>query len=162
MDYAGLDVQYNAGLYLAEALHPDYAPSEALEVKVKAGQLGRKTGKGFLDWSQGKPCINTTKATDKVDPVDMMAVQINEATKLIEIGVCTAEDIGHGYYSWLWCGPGTCHGLCKRVGPFSACKASKKHSRSVQQRNLSAKFDDPTRNLQMIDTVLGCLSIKIR
>jgi enoyl-CoA hydratase/3-hydroxyacyl-CoA dehydrogenase len=96
MDYAGLDVQYNAALYLSKALHPDYAPSEALEKRVKAGQLGRKTGQGFLEWSQGKPCVKSAKATDRVDPVDMMAVQINEATKLIETGVCTAEDIDTG------------------------------------------------------------------
>jgi enoyl-CoA hydratase/3-hydroxyacyl-CoA dehydrogenase len=131
MDYAGLDVQYNAGQYLAEVLHPDYAPSKGLEKKVKAGQLGRKTGKGFLDWSQGKPCIDSTKATDKVDPMDLMAVQINEATKLLEIGVCTAEDVDMGII----------HGLGPAQEPVMAvAKGLEPHRLAQRLENIANRF----------------------
>ena len=61
--------------------------------KVKAGEYGKKTGHGFYDWSKGRPDIDIGKATQKVDPKDILAVQINEATKLIEWGVATTEDI---------------------------------------------------------------------
>ncbi|MBW1947719.1 MAG: 3-hydroxyacyl-CoA dehydrogenase family protein [Deltaproteobacteria bacterium] len=93
MDLAGLDVHLNASKYLAKALHPDYGPSRVLEEKVKAGELGRKTGKGFYDYAEGKPKIDLSQAAQKTDPMDLMAVIINEGTKLIEEGLCAAEDI---------------------------------------------------------------------
>jgi len=93
MDYIGIDTAYRASGYFAESVHPDFAPGRALEERMSAVELGRKTGKGFFDWSEGRPKIDLSKATDRIDPVDFTAVQINEATKLIEMGVCSAEDI---------------------------------------------------------------------
>ena len=93
MDYTGLDVSYHGRHYYAKTIHPDFAPGRTIEAKFKAGHLGKKTGKGFYDWSKGRPEIDMSKATDKVDPMDLRAVQINEATKLIEMGVCSAEDV---------------------------------------------------------------------
>lgn len=92
-DFTGLDISYDARNYFARAISPDLAPFKLMEDKVKAGEYGKKTGRGFYDWSKGRPEIDTSKATDKVDPKDILAVQINEATKLIEWGVATAEDI---------------------------------------------------------------------
>jgi 3-hydroxybutyryl-CoA dehydrogenase len=51
-DLIGLDVR----LAIAEHLHktlgaPQYAPPRILRDKVKAGELGKKTGKGFYTWS---------------------------------------------------------------------------------------------------------------
>jgi enoyl-CoA hydratase/3-hydroxyacyl-CoA dehydrogenase len=93
LDYAGVDVHRHVLLYYAENLHPDYKPYRTLEEMVKAGKIGRKAGKGFYNWSRGRPEIDPMEATDKVDPMDITAVQINEATKLIEMGVCSTEDI---------------------------------------------------------------------
>lgn len=93
LDYIGIDTAYRASRYFAESVHPDFAPGRTLEEKMNAVELGKKTGKGFFDWSEGRPQIDLSKATDKVDPVNFTAVQINEATKLIEMGVCSAEDI---------------------------------------------------------------------
>ena len=50
-DLVGLDVR----LAIAEYLHDElkeahYAPPEILRNKVKAGELGKKTGKGFYEW----------------------------------------------------------------------------------------------------------------
>ena len=92
MDYTGLDINYHASKYFAEKVHPDFATGRTITALVEAGKYGKKTGQGLFDWSKGRPEIDLSKATDKVDPMDMVAVNANEATKLIEWGVCTAED----------------------------------------------------------------------
>lgn len=50
-DLVGLDVRLAIATYLhreLEAAH--YAPPAILEAKVRAGELGKKTGKGFYQW----------------------------------------------------------------------------------------------------------------
>jgi enoyl-CoA hydratase / 3-hydroxyacyl-CoA dehydrogenase len=89
MDYVGIDIAYHGLEYFAEVLSPDYKPSKAFEAYMTAGTLGKKTGKGFYDWSQGRPQIDTAKATKEYDLNHLVALQVNEATKLIEEGVCT-------------------------------------------------------------------------
>jgi enoyl-CoA hydratase/3-hydroxyacyl-CoA dehydrogenase len=44
MDYTGLDIGYHGRQYYAKAIHPDFAPGRTIEAKIKAGQLGKKTG----------------------------------------------------------------------------------------------------------------------
>jgi len=92
MDYVGLDVHYHGGLYLAERLSSDYAPPKWLKEKVDAGDLGKKTGKGIYDWSKGRPTIDPAKAKEDFDPTDLIALQVNEATKLLEEGVANSPD----------------------------------------------------------------------
>lgn len=92
MDYVGLDVHYHGSLYLAERLSSDYAPPKWLKEKVDAGNLGKKTGKGIYDWSKGRPAIDLAKAKEDFDPTDLIAVQVNEATKLLEEGVANSPD----------------------------------------------------------------------
>lgn len=93
MDYTGLDINYHAAAYFAEAIHSDFACGPTIAAKVKAGELGKKTGKGLFDWSAGRPAIDPKKATTKIDPMDIMAVNINEATKIVELGACKLADI---------------------------------------------------------------------
>lgn len=93
MDYTGLDINYHAGEYFARTVHPDFAMGRTLRAKFKAGELGKKTGKGIFDWSGGRPEIDLSKATDKIDPMDIVAVNVNEATKIVEQGACRMEDI---------------------------------------------------------------------
>jgi len=93
LDFTGIDISYNARNYFAKAISPDLAPFKLMKAKVQAGEYGKKTGRGFYDWSKGRPEIDLSKATDKLDPKDVLAVQINEATKLIEWGIATSEDI---------------------------------------------------------------------
>jgi enoyl-CoA hydratase/3-hydroxyacyl-CoA dehydrogenase len=92
-DYTGIDIGVNGSRYFAEKVHPDFAPMPHLVKMMEEGNLGKKTGKGYFDWSQGRPTIDLSKATDKFDPLNAVAVQVNEATKLIEMGVCSAEDV---------------------------------------------------------------------
>ena len=55
--------------------------------------MGKKSGKGLFDWSRGRPEIDLSKATDKVDPIDLMAVNATEATKIVAQGVCELADV---------------------------------------------------------------------
>ncbi|QDZ14921.1 3-hydroxyacyl-CoA dehydrogenase family protein [Humibacter ginsenosidimutans] len=50
-DIVGLDVRLGIAEYLAGALGERFAPPQLLRDKVAAGELGRKTGKGFFEWS---------------------------------------------------------------------------------------------------------------
>jgi 3-hydroxybutyryl-CoA dehydrogenase len=52
IDLGGLDILYYASNYLYKALgQPQYAPLESINRKMKAGEIGPKTGKGFFDYS---------------------------------------------------------------------------------------------------------------
>lgn len=93
LDFVGIDVAYHSLKYLHDKLSPEYC-STALEQKVNAGNLGKKTGKGFYDWSAGRPTIDTSKATKEFGLNDLIALQVNEATKLLDEGVAkSAADI---------------------------------------------------------------------
>ncbi|MFP3897813.1 MAG: 3-hydroxyacyl-CoA dehydrogenase NAD-binding domain-containing protein [Dehalococcoidia bacterium] len=94
MDYVGLDVAYHSALYFAERLSRDYEPAAWLKARIDAGDLGKKTGKGIYDWSKGRPEIDLSKAKEDFDPTALIAIQVNEATKLLEDGVVkSAEEI---------------------------------------------------------------------
>lgn len=87
MDYVGIDVAVHGLEYFAQVLSPDYKPSDAFVSYITSGNLGKKTGKGFYDWSQGRPKIDPAKATKEYDVTHLVALQVNEATKLLEEGV---------------------------------------------------------------------------
>jgi 3-hydroxybutyryl-CoA dehydrogenase len=50
-DIVGLDVRLGIAEYLASTLGERFEPPAILREKVARGELGRKTGKGFFDWS---------------------------------------------------------------------------------------------------------------
>ena len=55
-DLVGLDVRHNVSEYLHKTLGgAPYKPPAIATRLVKAGELGKKTGKGFYDWSSGEP-----------------------------------------------------------------------------------------------------------
>jgi 3-hydroxybutyryl-CoA dehydrogenase len=49
-DLVGLDVRLAIAEHLERELGPRFAPPQVLRDKVAAGELGRKTGRGFYDW----------------------------------------------------------------------------------------------------------------
>ncbi|MBA9002685.1 3-hydroxyacyl-CoA dehydrogenase family protein [Thermomonospora cellulosilytica] len=51
-DLVGLDVRLDIARHLAETYGPRFAPPRILEEKVARGELGKKSGRGFYDWSE--------------------------------------------------------------------------------------------------------------
>lgn len=47
----GLDLTLAIHNYILEYINADPTPSTTLQAKVDAGELGFKSGKGFLEWS---------------------------------------------------------------------------------------------------------------
>jgi len=52
-DIVGLDVRLDIAEYLARELGPRFEPPELLRRMVAEGMLGRKSGRGFYDWTAG-------------------------------------------------------------------------------------------------------------
>jgi 3-hydroxybutyryl-CoA dehydrogenase len=50
-DLVGLDVRLGVAYYLSRTLGPRFTPPAILVDKVAAGELGRKTGCGFYEWT---------------------------------------------------------------------------------------------------------------
>ena len=92
-DYVGVDVAVNVGRYFAQTLGPDYGPPPHLLKLIEEGNLGKKTGQGYFEWTDGqRPKIDFSKATRNFNFLWPFFVQINEATKLIEEGVVDTLD----------------------------------------------------------------------
>src|SRR6478735_2154690 len=51
-DIVGLDVRLGIAEYLQSTLGDRFAPPQILRDKVARGELGRKSGKGFFDWTK--------------------------------------------------------------------------------------------------------------
>lgn len=97
-DYSGLDIICDSLTYLHEALTPDIEASKLLVGLVKSGNLGAKTGEGFLKWTNGKiPKIDRTKRPGLVkieELIDtLMAIMLNEGCRLLEEGVISGYSV---------------------------------------------------------------------
>ncbi|MEM3586785.1 MAG: 3-hydroxyacyl-CoA dehydrogenase [Candidatus Jordarchaeaceae archaeon] len=93
MDIIGIDIILAANRILREAYgaRVDF-PEKLLERMVREGRLGRKSGRGFYDWSKAPPVIDT-KLAGKYDVMRMFAKAANEAFWIIKDGVADHETI---------------------------------------------------------------------
>jgi enoyl-CoA hydratase / 3-hydroxyacyl-CoA dehydrogenase len=88
MDFAGLDVFGHGAEYFAETLSPEFRPSDWLTKMIAAGDLGKKTGKGIFTWpAGGRPVIDMSKADPNFDLMDIICLQVNEGTRLLDDAV---------------------------------------------------------------------------
>jgi 3-hydroxyacyl-CoA dehydrogenase len=96
VDYVGLDTALNGSISFHENLSSDFSPSKTLVELVKQGKLGRKTGRGMYEWDEsGNAIIKETELEEKTlnflkeyaDPEIAMAARLNEACRLLEMGV---------------------------------------------------------------------------
>ena len=86
-DFVGLDILYHAGQQWDIV-----PPSKLLDEKVEAKELGMKTGKGFYDWSAGRPKIPQELA-GKYDALRLMAPMVNIAADIIAMDVAEPKDV---------------------------------------------------------------------
>lgn len=92
-DFVGRDVSLHTAEYYAETLSPDFTPGEVVRKQVTEGHLGKKTGRGFYDWSNGRPEPDLSKKAGIVDPMVFTAIQANEGCRVLEEGVCQSWKI---------------------------------------------------------------------
>ncbi len=95
-DYVGIDTVVDSLKYYAKELSPDYGKCNALDSFIKSKELGMKTGSGIYKWENGKAIIPEANESDKISLMDALYLEVNEATKLLEDGVASPEDIETG------------------------------------------------------------------
>lgn len=88
MDFTGLDVNLHGNEYFAQTLSPEFEPRSWMKKLVDEGKLGKKSGQGIFTWPDGnRPAIDMAKADPDFDVMDIVCLQVNEGTKLLEEGV---------------------------------------------------------------------------
>lgn len=86
-DYLGLDVICDSLNYFAKTLSPEFAPGKTLTNLIKEGRLGKKTGSGIYEWSEGKPIIKIKEKANLGNLESYYAIQLNEGCRLLEEGI---------------------------------------------------------------------------
>ncbi|MFX1442267.1 MAG: 3-hydroxyacyl-CoA dehydrogenase NAD-binding domain-containing protein [Promethearchaeota archaeon] len=93
IDYLGVDTNYNVLKSYEKHLSPDFSPGKVITKLMKEGNLGKKTGMGFYNWTKGRPKLNLTKKAGLFNPEILMAIQLNEGCRLLEEGVVSGYKI---------------------------------------------------------------------
>ncbi len=97
MDFIGNDINYTVTETVFQSFFydPRYKPSFTQKRMSEAGFLGRKTGRGYYDYSEGatkpQPVEDTTIGQKVLDRVLVML--INEAADALFLDIATREDI---------------------------------------------------------------------
>jgi len=97
MDYIGHDVNYvvTETVFQSFFYDPRYKPSFSQKRLLEAGWLGRKTGKGFYNYSDGYPMSEPKKDIDLAVQIfeRILAMLINEAIEALYLNVASAGDL---------------------------------------------------------------------
>jgi enoyl-CoA hydratase/3-hydroxyacyl-CoA dehydrogenase len=88
-----MDTRFHVSETFRETLGASYGPGPLLTAAFKAGYLGKKSGRGFYDWSPGKTNEIPMNAGANFDPIRVLANGVNECAKLLETGATTREEI---------------------------------------------------------------------
>jgi enoyl-CoA hydratase/3-hydroxyacyl-CoA dehydrogenase len=88
-----IETQYHVMEYFGETMGKSYGPAPILTKLFKEKHGGKKTGKGYYDWTGGKTNEIPMNAGVGFDPIRVLATAVNEAAKLIEMGATSREDI---------------------------------------------------------------------
>lgn len=90
-DYTGIDTGFHVRNYYAETLHEDFRPGKVVTKMFNEGKLGRKTGQGFYDWSNGrpKPDFSKIEKAGLVNPGIGLAIRLNEGCRILEEGIAS-------------------------------------------------------------------------
>jgi len=97
MDLIGVDVNFSVTttVYKDYFYDPKYKPSLLQQRMSEAKLHGRKTGKGFYDYSEGaeRPVAEKDEALDQQIFLRIISMLINEAVEAKRLGVANDEDI---------------------------------------------------------------------
>lgn len=97
MDYIGNDVNYTVTETVFEAFYYDsrYKPSFTQKRNKEAGYFGRKSGRGFYDYSEGVSFPEPTKDEQigKMIFERVLVMLINEAVEALFLNIASKEDI---------------------------------------------------------------------
>jgi enoyl-CoA hydratase/3-hydroxyacyl-CoA dehydrogenase len=88
-----IDTQFHVMEYFGETMGKSYGPAPILARLFGEKNYGKKTGKGYYDWSGGQTNEIPMSAGFAFDPIRVLAGAVNEAAKLIEMKATTREEI---------------------------------------------------------------------
>lgn len=97
MDLIGNDINFAVTSTAFKSFFYDgrYRPSVIQQRMVEGGLLGRKSGKGYYDYSEGaeKPEPNKSKALGELIVNRVLCLLINSAIDALHVGVASKEDL---------------------------------------------------------------------
>lgn len=114
-DFVGLDIAYEVGRILYDAYGERFKPcAEVIDPLIKERKFGQKSGKGFYDWTKGRPRI-PFNMLDEYDVERSWAVAANEAAWIIHDDAANPEDIDTGMKLGTFWPSGPCE-YADRIG----------------------------------------------
>ena len=95
MDYIGNDINYTVTetVFTAFYFDPRYKPSLTQKRMMEAGYLGRKSDRGYYDYSIGFPQANEDRELGKKIVWRVLSMLINEAVDALFLNIATKKDI---------------------------------------------------------------------
>jgi 3-hydroxyacyl-CoA dehydrogenase/enoyl-CoA hydratase/3-hydroxybutyryl-CoA epimerase len=92
-DLVGLDVRLSIAEYLHSTLGQRFEPPRLLRKMVEAGTLGKKSGRGFYAWKDGKPVKAAAGAVPAGLADRLVGPYVAEARAALDEGIVADADL---------------------------------------------------------------------